>query len=223
MNHGDVLIIEPNSPRGLSPLILSGIFHAAFLLLLALIIFFPKSRNRIVDLEVIEFPKAAPAQTNLNLDEPLEKPKPPPPRKAVFGVTRNSITTDSSDAISSKAGNTVAKEQDQLQLDKSDEDALPIPTDDVMVSRMPRLKTEVRIPYPAEAKAQGIEGPVVMDLLIDASGKVRKVDLVRGPGFGLNEAAIDAVKNFEFEPAMMKEQSVAVKIRYTYRFILENR
>jgi protein TonB len=88
---------------------------------------------------------------------------------------------------------------------------------------MPKLKSEVRIPYPEEAKKASVEGPVVMDLLIDADGKVRKVDLIKGPGYGLNEAAVAALKGFEFIPARMSDHSVAVKIRYTYRFILENR
>ena len=117
----------------------------------------------------------------------------------------------------------MAKEQDNLKLDPNDLDSLPIPADDFLVSSMPQLMSEIRIQYPDEAKKAGIEGPVVMDLLIDAQGSVRQVSLIKGPGFGLNEAALAAIKDFKFRPAKIKDQAVAVKIRYTYRFVLENR
>ena len=47
--------------------------------------------------------------------------------------------------------------------------------------------------------------------------------LIKGPGFGLNEAALEVAQKFEFVPGRVGDKSVAVKIRYTYRFILENR
>ena len=86
---------------------------------------------------------------------------------------------------------------------------------------MPKLKSEVRVPYPTEAKKKGIQGAVVMDLLIDQNGKVRQVNLIEGPGYGLNEAALDGMKNFLFEPAKIGNQNVAVRIRYSYRFVIE--
>lgn len=101
-------------------------------------------------------------------------------------------------------------------------EGLPTATDEFLVSRMPVLVSEARIAYPAMAKAAGAEGAVVMDLLIDSQGKVRQVTLLKGPGRGLNEAAMEAIKKFEFKPAFVQDKPVAVKIRYTYRFILEN-
>lgn len=179
--------------------------------------------KRKVDFEVIEYP--APRTATLQPTKPIEKPKAPPPERAVFGVSRKAITatTSAPNAAEVKQGNTVAKEQDNLQLNKDDADSLPIPADDFLLTSMPKLKSEVRIPYPPEAKKANVEGPVVMDILIDKEGRVRKVDLIKGPGFGLNEAAVAAVQGFEFSPAKVGEDTVAVKIRYTYRFVLENR
>ncbi|RYZ73549.1 MAG: energy transducer TonB, partial [Proteobacteria bacterium] len=53
------------------------------------------------------------------------------------------------------------------------------------------------------------------------TGKVRQANLVSGPGYGMNEAALQAIGSFEFEPAQVGEQAVAVRIRYSYRFVLE--
>lgn len=209
------------------PLSLSIMGHLLVVLLIAILSFKPKTKITKINIEVFENPKVAPK--TLNLEPPkIEKIKPPPPppeTKQVFGVSRKALTTNDSSgsAAEVKLGNTVAKEQDNLKLDPNDADSLPIPADDYLVSSMPQLLTEMRIPYPEEAKKAGIEGPVVMDLLIDDQGSVRQVNLIKGPGFGLNEAALAAIKNFKFRPARIQDQPVAVKIKYTYRFILETR
>jgi TonB family protein len=60
-----------------------------------------------------------------------------------------------------------------------------------------------------------------MNLLIDESGKVRDVSLIEGPQTDLNAAAMAAAKGFQFTPALIQKKPVAVRIRYTYRFVLE--
>lgn len=88
------------------------------------------------------------------------------------------------------------------------------------VTRLPKVAKEVKATYPEEAKQARVDGPVNLEILIDRTGKVREVKMLSGPGFGLNESAIEAVKQFEFQPALRGSDSVAVKIRYTYRFKL---
>lgn len=98
---------------------------------------------------------------------------------------------------------------------------LPVAADELQVTEMPRLLSEVRIPYPAEARARGIEGTVKVDLLIDESGVVRDSKIIEGPGHGLNEAALRAIEKFRFAPALIEEKPVAVRVRYSYRFVLD--
>ncbi len=209
------------------PLVQSALIHLVLALGVGILFFKPKSEKKTVKFEVYENVKVVPKTLNLEPPkaEPVKPTPPPPDTKKVFGVSRKALTSAAPDASSAevKSGNTVAKEMDNLKLDPSDADSLPIPADEFLVTSMPVLVSEVRIPYPDEAKKAGIEGPVVMDLLIDEQGKVRQVTLIKGPGFGLNDAALAVIKNFQFRPARIKDQSVAVKIRYTYRFILENR
>ncbi len=99
--------------------------------------------------------------------------------------------------------------------------ALPVPTAEYLVTKMPRLAREFRVTYPAEAKQRGIQGPVVMDLLIDAYGKVRQVQVVSGPDATLIAAAREALMKFEFEPAEADGKTLAVRTRYIYEFVLE--
>jgi protein TonB len=182
------------------------------------IIYFGSKPRFVTELDVFESPNVAPLP--LTIEEAKPKPQEETPRKAIFGVSRKSLTEADSN-VEVKAGNTVAKTPDLEKLNPEDETALPIPADEFLVTDMPRLKSEVRIPYPPQAKAANIQGPVVMTLLIDASGQVREAKVVQGPGYGLDEAAVEAIKQFRFEPAKVQSNPVAVRIRYTYRFVLE--
>lgn len=152
---------------------------------------------------------------------PAPKPAEPPKAvKKVFGLSKDTLQGNEGSTVSVKAGNTIAKEIDQEKINPEDAESLPIPTEEYLVTQMPRLKSEVRIPYPAEARSKNIEGVVVMDILIDEKGKIRSATLVEGPGFGLNEAALKAIYQFEFSPAVVDKKPVAVRIRYSYRFVL---
>lgn len=162
--------------------------------------------------------KSAPLAVPLK-EKPLNKKK---KGREVFGVTKKSIKSTELNSLKTKQGNTIAKEVDQKKLKEEDEDALPIPEEEYIVSAMPRVISEFRAPYPDEAKKMSIEGKVVMDVLVDEFGQVRKVTLVSGPGHGLNEAAMISMKKFKFNPAKIGEKAVAVVIRYGINFVLED-
>ncbi len=174
-----------------------------------------------IDLEVYDSPHRA----SLPLRQtPRATPKNRTQTHPVFGFSRKSITTElpvTGTDVSVKAGNTLAKSPDQEKLRTDDADSLPIPTDEYLVSKMPVLIGDVRVPYPAEARKRSIQGAVVFDLLIDFQGQVRQSTLVTGPGYGTNEAAAEAVKRLRFTAAEVEGKPVAVKIRYAYRFVLE--
>jgi protein TonB len=169
-----------------------------------------------VDITVIESPKYAPQPVRMT------EPKAPPKKQIaheVFGISPRAATSDQGEEV--KAGNTVAKAPDQEVLKPGDLDSLPIPSEEYLVTKMPELRSEVRIKYPPESKKKGVQGAVVMDLLIDVSGKVREATLVEAPNQELSAAALAAAKGFQFTAAQIQDKSVAVRIRYTYRFVLE--
>lgn len=56
--------------------------------------------------------------------------------------------------------------------------------------------------YPDEARAAGIEGRVRVEISVDSDGEVVDVRVLEGLGHGLDEAALDAVRRWRFEPAM---------------------
>jgi len=135
------------------------------------------------------------------------------------GISRNStVETNDKNAPTAKIGNTLNKAPDNLP--PSDE-GLPAPAEDYEISVWPQLQNDARVPYPTEAKRKGVEGIVIMDLYIAEDGKVRKATLVKGPGFGLNEAALTAVQKFIFSPAVVSGKPRPVVIRYSYNFVIQ--
>jgi TonB family protein len=88
------------------------------------------------------------------------------------------------------------------------------------VTSAPRVLREKKISYPISARRAGVEGVVELKLVIDRDGHVQSAELVRGPGYGLDEAALSAIKEFIFSPAQIGDQTVAVRIIYKYRFKL---
>jgi len=191
--------------------------HVAFAAAVATLLLWPTRRYEKVGLEVIDVPALAPRPLRA---EPIPRPKAEPKRKAVFGLS-TAAPGDEKSSVAVKPGNTVAKENDTEKLLPGDDKSLPIPTDEYLVTQMPTLLSEFRVPYPVEAKRNRVQGPVTLDLLIDTDGNVRDARVLSGPGSGLNEAALEAVKKIKFRPARVEDKVVSVRIRYLYRFVLE--
>ena len=60
--------------------------------------------------------------------------------------------------------------------------------------------------YTEEARTQKIEGEVLVEVVFEATGKIRVLKVVRGLGHGLDDAAIRAAEQIRFKPAMRDGQ-----------------
>jgi TonB family protein len=85
----------------------------------------------------------------------------------------------------------------------------------------PRQTKFVEAEYPPEAKAEGLEGTVILSLDIDTSGKVTRAVVTQPAGHGFDEAAREAALGFEFEPATRDGKPIAVRIPYRYVFSIK--
>jgi protein TonB len=89
------------------------------------------------------------------------------------------------------------------------------------VDQPPRASRRVPPRFPPRARADGVEGSVTLRLLIGEAGEVQKVKVVSGQPAGVfDEAAAEAVRQWQFEPATYKGQRVKVWARQTVRFAL---
>ena len=75
--------------------------------------------------------------------------------------------------------------------------------------------------YPEAARQRGIEGDVVLRLLIDADGSLAKVEVIGDPGAGLGAAGERAIRQFRFHPGKVGGQAVATTITYVLHFVLD--
>jgi TonB family protein len=56
--------------------------------------------------------------------------------------------------------------------------------------------------YPKEARAQGVEGVVKVDVFIDAQGKVRDVRVIQSANPRFTDVVVEKLKKARFEPAL---------------------
>jgi len=75
-------------------------------------------------------------------------------------------------------------------------------------------------PYTEEAGRQGIEGTVVLEIVVDASGNVSDVKVSKSLDTGLDASAVKTVRNWRFEPATRDGRAVRVAVHVEISFKL---
>ena len=84
----------------------------------------------------------------------------------------------------------------------------------------PRLLKEVRAQYSDAARRANLEGEVELEIVIRRDGSVGDVKVLKGLGMGLNEQAIQAVRQWRFAPARLKGAAVDVIVEVSVEFRL---
>jgi periplasmic protein TonB len=74
--------------------------------------------------------------------------------------------------------------------------------------------------YTDEARKAKVQGTCILWLIVDAAGHPRDVKIVRGLGYGLDEKAVEAVKEWRFDPAKKDGQPVNVQVSVEVGFHL---
>jgi len=83
----------------------------------------------------------------------------------------------------------------------------------------PRKILDVKPVYPALALSVRQEGVVILETIIDARGVVESVHVLRGYPM-LDQAAVEAVRQWRFTPALLNGQPVPVVMTVTINFSL---
>jgi periplasmic protein TonB len=74
--------------------------------------------------------------------------------------------------------------------------------------------------FSEEARKAKYQGVCTLGLVVDANGRPENIRVLSSLGMGLDEKAIEAVKNWKFEPAMKDGHPVAVEIAVEVDFHL---
>lgn len=79
--------------------------------------------------------------------------------------------------------------------------------------KLPQAISRVPPIYPLALKRSGQQGEVVLEFVVDESGKVSEAAVVRSDHPAFEEPALEALQKWKFKPGSAKGKPVAVKIR----------
>lgn len=82
----------------------------------------------------------------------------------------------------------------------------------------PKLVYAPNPEYSAEARRAKYQGVCVVGLIVDAQGNPQRVHVVRPLGMGLDQKALEAVRQYRFEPALHHGKPVAAAIKIEVNF-----
>jgi TonB family protein len=76
----------------------------------------------------------------------------------------------------------------------------------------PAVIHSVEPEFSEQARAASLQGTVALQLIVDAEGNPQNIRVTRHLGMGLDEKAMEAVRQYKFRPAMYQGHPVAVQI-----------
>lgn len=82
----------------------------------------------------------------------------------------------------------------------------------------PVLIFSVEPEFSEEARKAKVAGNVLVNLYVDTNGNPSHVRVIRGVGMGLDEKAVEAVRQYKFKPAMENGKPVLVELNVEVNF-----
>jgi len=161
----------------------------------------------------------------LNLDDleeeiiPITKqevkpPPPPPPPPEVIEIVEDEVEIENEIEIE----DTESDEDEEIEIEEEDDEEFFM-----VVENMPEFPggdlglmkyIQKNVKYPAIAKEYNITGKVYVNFIVDKSGSVTNVKIVRGVDKNLDAEAVRVVKSLpKYKPG--KQRGKAVRVMYT--------
>ncbi len=88
-----------------------------------------------------------------------------------------------------------------------------------IVEQKPELIQRVNPVYPEMARRAGLQGQVLVAFIVTREGRVAEPQVLKGPEI-FRAAALEAVRQFQFKPAMQNDRAIAVRMTIPIRFSL---
>jgi periplasmic protein TonB len=141
-----------------------------------------------------------------------------PPRRADTGVTAHFAAPPSPAGVRGQANKQVAA---LSHGPKTDGSSAP---DQAAVAAKPRYGENARPYYPLSARLRGHEGVVVISAEVLAEGRVGAMKIKASSGHeSLDQSALEAVKQWKFEPGKRMGRPVAMWVDIPVRYVLAGR
>lgn len=118
----------------------------------------------------------------------------------------------------------VEKKQEGTTIDKTAGENYPGSDEFIKVTTPAEMITGVEVTYPEEAEKQKIEGDVWVKALVDTTGSVKDVRIMKTSGSDLlDKAATKSAYGCKFKPALVEDKPVAVWVSYKMTFTLDDK
>jgi len=162
-------------------------------------------------------------EETINTTQETKIPEPPKAPEIIIANTEDDITDIEMDDIS-------IDEKENMDKPGPPIDDKPMLEDEnivhIVVEEMPQIigGTEAlyeKLYYTEIAKKAGIEGKVIVETVIDKNGNPTEIKLIKGIGGGLNEVALDAVRDTKFTPGIQSGKQVRVRMVIPIKFVLK--
>ncbi len=160
------------------------------------------------------------------IQQTRQQVKPPPPPRPIIPimVPDDELLADEDLELDS------ALELDQMLVDLGPPPAEEEEEEDtnevfVVVESMPKMiggmaKLSQAVKYPVVARKQGVEGNVIVKIVVDTEGNPGSPIILRSPSPLLEEAAVKAVMAQRFEPGKQRGRAVKVEVVIPVKFRL---
>lgn len=99
------------------------------------------------------------------------------------------------------------------------EDSVPLRLTAEMTRPVPLRPIQPR--YTEVARQAGVQGSVIVEAIIDEKGNATNVRVLRGLPMGLERAAVEAIQQAQFKPAMIGNRPVKVYYNLTVTFTIQ--
>ncbi len=190
---------------------LEGALVVALLLTIGLFYAFKRFESTVTlkkvvdkDIEQIEIPPTQQLQ------------KPPPPAKPKIPVESEDEDVPEDLTIDEEMFDFEAEVEDLPPPPEEEEPIVPF----FALSDKPVEIKRVNPKYPELAKKAGIEGTVVVKVLVNTKGDVEAVEVLKSHPL-LDESAIEAAKQFKFKPGKQRDKFVKVWVSIPFNFKLK--
>lgn len=74
--------------------------------------------------------------------------------------------------------------------------------------------------YTDEARAEKIEGNVILSFIVGTDGVAKDIHIVRGLGKGLDEKAVECLQNWRFQPGTRNGEPIGIRAQAEIKFQL---
>ncbi len=126
---------------------------------------------------------------------------------ASTGFGNGVATGDGSDRVNASRGSGVVRQAGFGDADATPAQAVrPKAAETAARTVPPEILSKPTPAYTEEARRARVEGEVLLEVVLESSGHVRVLRVVRGLGHGLDESAVRAAQQISFKPAMRDGQ-----------------